>query len=214
MSTPEIVEVYRNLTRKAWSVRVAGRVVGHVPAIALRDVVLLASEASRLRCVRLGVRDVHAFARGARFAAERQAEAVRIRYRPHVEGGFRLSNGAIVSAAAALWLEADGSAWCLADRGASIPEGRDPMVTMTRYPTQTFDLAHLDSAGLLDEWALQPERRGDGYVLVGLDEQGRERETGCVQGLDADAGWAWVTGAGLLRLGSPRHANPTTGVTL
>ena len=88
------------------------------------------------------------------------------------------------------------------------------MVTMTRYPSQAFDLAHLDTAGLLDEWALQPERRGDGYVLVGLDEQGRSRETGCVQGLDPEAGWAWVTGAGLLRLGSPRHANPTSGVSL
>ena len=126
MSTPGSVAVYRNLTRRAWSVRVAGRVVGYVQAIALRDVVLRASEASRVRCVRLGVRNVHAYARGARFVAERPPEAVRIRYRPHVEAGFRLPDGAIVSEAAVLWLEADGTAWCLSDRGASIPEGRDP----------------------------------------------------------------------------------------
>ncbi|MBI1689289.1 hypothetical protein [Methylorubrum sp. DB1722] len=72
------------------------------------------------------------------------------------------------------------------------------MVRMTRYPGQAFDLAHLDTAGLLDEWELRPERRGDG----------------CVQGLDTDEGWAWAWGTGLVRLGSPRHALPTAGVTL
>lgn len=125
MSTPS-VDVYRNLTRACWSVRVAGRVVGHVPAIALQDVVLRASEASRVRCVRLGIRDVHAYARGARFAAERPPEAVRIRYRPHVEAGFRLPDGAVLSTAAVLWLEADGTAWCLAEPGESITAWRDP----------------------------------------------------------------------------------------
>lgn len=125
MSMPSAVDVYRNLTRACWSVRVAGRVIGHVPAIALRDVVLRASEASRVRCVRLGIRDVHAYARGARFAAERPAGALRVRYRPHVEGGFRLPDGAVLSAAAALWLEADGTAWCLAGPGASISAWRD-----------------------------------------------------------------------------------------
>lgn len=125
MSTPS-VEVYRNLTRQLWSVRSAGRVVGHVPAIALRDVVLRASEASRLRCVRLGVRDVHAYARGARFVADRPPEAVRVRYLPHVEAGFRLPDGTIVSEAAALWLEEDGTAWCLASPGANVRAWRDP----------------------------------------------------------------------------------------
>ncbi|WP_238272691.1 hypothetical protein [Methylobacterium cerastii] len=77
------------------------------------------------------------------------------------------------------------------------------------------DLAHVSRAGLLDDWALQRAgRRGDGYVLVGTDEQGRVRETGQVQGWDIQAGWAWVTGTGLLRLGTPRSAIPSTGVTL
>lgn len=88
------------------------------------------------------------------------------------------------------------------------------MVRMTRYPGQRFDVAHLDSAGLLDDWELRPERRGDGYVLHGVDERGLERETGCVQGLDTEEGWAWAWGSGLVRLGSPRHALPTAGVTL
>ncbi len=121
MTTPHAssVEIYRNLTRRAWSLRVAGRVVGHVPTIALRDVVLKASEASRLRCVRLGVRDVHAFARGIPSTDSRPPGAVRFRYRLS-EHGFRLADGRVVTAAQAAWFEADGSAWCLSSPGANV----------------------------------------------------------------------------------------------
>lgn len=122
MPTPSAVEVYRNLTRRAWSVRVAGRVVGHVPAISLRDVVLRSSNAARLRCLRLGVRDVHAWARGVPTDAARPAAAVRFRYRL-AEPGFRLADGQVLLAAAAVWFEADGSAWCLASPGANVPPG-------------------------------------------------------------------------------------------
>ncbi|UYW24755.1 hypothetical protein OKC48_15885 [Methylorubrum extorquens] len=54
------VEVYRNRTRRLWSVRECGRVIGHAPAIALIGVTLRASEAARIRCLRSGARDVHA----------------------------------------------------------------------------------------------------------------------------------------------------------
>lgn len=86
-----------------------------------------------------------------------------------------------------------------------------------RYEHQisSRDLAHVSRAGLLDDWAVQRAgRRGEGYVLVGTDEQGRQRETGLLQGWDLQAGWAWVTGTGLLRLGTARSAIPSTGVTL
>lgn len=120
MSTiPSSVDVYRNLTRRAWSVRAGGRVVGHVPAIALRGVVLRASEASRLRCLRDGARDVHAWARGVPFTDSRPPEAVRFRYRLS-EPGFRLADGRLLTAAEACWFEADGSAWCLASPGANV----------------------------------------------------------------------------------------------
>ena len=56
------VEAYRNLTRRLWSIRVAGRVVGHAQSVALVGVTLRASEAARLRCLRTGARDVHAVA--------------------------------------------------------------------------------------------------------------------------------------------------------
>lgn len=104
-------DVYRNLTRRAWSVRVGGRVVAHVPAIALEGVTLRASEASRLRCLRLGIRDVHAWARGVPVQRLlRPAGAVRIRYRLD-QPGFRLPDGQVLGSAAAAWFEADGSAW-------------------------------------------------------------------------------------------------------
>jgi hypothetical protein len=122
MPTPASVDVYRNLTRRAWSVRVAGRVVGHVQAIALRDVTLRSSNAARLRCLRLQVRDVHAWARGIPTDAPRPPEATRFRYRL-AEEGFRLPDGGRVHRADACWLEADCTARCLASAGANVPPG-------------------------------------------------------------------------------------------
>lgn len=122
MRTAGSVDVYRNLTRHAWSVRVDGRVVGHVPAIALRDVALRSSNAARLRCVRLGTRDVHAWARGIPTDAPRPPDAIRFRYRL-TEDGFRLADGQVLLAAEAAWFEEDGSAWCLASPGANVPPG-------------------------------------------------------------------------------------------
>ncbi|SFM30860.1 hypothetical protein [Methylobacterium pseudosasicola] len=110
------VKAYRNLTRRAWSLRVDGRVVGHVPAIALAGVTFRASEASRLRCLRTGSRDVHAVARGLPLVGvPRPPGAFRFHYRLSAPG-FRLADGTPISSAAAVWLEADGTAWCLAPR--------------------------------------------------------------------------------------------------
>ncbi|MCY1644931.1 hypothetical protein [Methylorubrum sp. SL192] len=104
---------------------VAGRVAGHVAAIALRDVTLRSSDAARIRCLRHGVRDVHAWARGIPTDAARPAAAVRFRYRL-AEPGFRLADGTVLLAVAAAWFEADGSAWCLACLGANVLGRRDP----------------------------------------------------------------------------------------
>ncbi|MFE1597433.1 hypothetical protein [Methylobacterium sp. ID0610] len=122
MPTPSAVEVYRNLTRRAWSVRAGGRVVGHVAAIALRDVALRSSEAARIRCLRLGVRDVHAWARGVPTDAPRPPEATWFRYRL-AEPGFRLADGQVLLAAEVAWFEPDGTAWCLASPGANVRIG-------------------------------------------------------------------------------------------
>jgi hypothetical protein len=88
------------------------------------------------------------------------------------------------------------------------------MTTITRYGSQAFDTADLASRPLLDEWELVPEPRGDGMILRGVDEQGNARETGTVQGLNAEAGWAWTWTTKLIRLGSPLSHEPLAGFTL
>lgn len=135
------VEVYRNLTRRAWSVRVGGRVVGHVQAVALAGVTLRSSDAARQRCLRTGARDVHAWARGFPLTGvPRPAGAVRFRYRL-AEPGFRLSDGTAFTAAAACWFEGDGSAWCLAPRGAQLETGGIPMRLRDLTPRELADVA-------------------------------------------------------------------------
>lgn len=104
-----MADVYWHRGRRLWSVREGGRVVAHVPAIALAEVVLRASEAGRIRCLRTGARDVHAWAAGTIVEAPRPVGAVRLRYRI-AEPGFR-AEGAVVVAAAAVWFEVDGTAW-------------------------------------------------------------------------------------------------------
>jgi hypothetical protein len=109
---PAVVEVYRNLTRRRWSVRVGRWVAAHMTEVALRDVAFRSSEASRLRTLRTGVRDIHAWARGVPVPGLlRPEEAVRVRYRPRVEPGFRDPDGGLVEAAALAWFEADGTLW-------------------------------------------------------------------------------------------------------
>lgn len=91
--------------------REGGWVVGHRQAVALVDVVLVASEAGRLRCLRRGQREVVAWARGELADLARPASAERLRYgldRP----GFRAGDeGRPVTRAAGAWFERDGTAW-------------------------------------------------------------------------------------------------------
>ncbi|MRI56569.1 hypothetical protein D8770_21785 [Methylobacterium sp. DB1607] len=107
-----MAEIYRHRRLLAWSVREGGRVVGHREAVALVDVVLVASEAGRVRCLRRGQREVVAWARGELADLPRPAGAERLRYgldRP----GFRAGDGERpVTRARAAWFERDGTAWC------------------------------------------------------------------------------------------------------
>lgn len=104
-------DVYRNRTRCRWSVRISGRVVGHRLGLALTGVTLRASEAARLRCLRTGARDVHAWAAGTIADLPRPVGAKRLRYRIE-EPGFRCE-GRVITRAAAAWFEADGTAWAV-----------------------------------------------------------------------------------------------------
>lgn len=116
MTMPTEVEIYRNLTRRRWSVRVGKWVAAHMEAIALRDVVFKSSEASRARMIRTGNREVHAWARGVPVPGlARPADAVRVRYRPRIEPGFRDPDGELVVLADLAFFEPDGSCWAILD---------------------------------------------------------------------------------------------------
>ena len=58
------VEVYWNLTKKCFSVRHKGKVIRHVPYIALEDVEWVVQPAGNARVRRTNRKNVHAFARG------------------------------------------------------------------------------------------------------------------------------------------------------
>ncbi|UBV45462.1 hypothetical protein LAJ19_20265 (plasmid) [Deinococcus taeanensis] len=58
------VEVYRNLTRRCWSVRQGGRVIAHSPWLLLRDVTMIVRPGGRDRVRRTGRNEVHAWVRG------------------------------------------------------------------------------------------------------------------------------------------------------
>lgn len=106
-----MVEVYRNRTRRCWSLRVAGKVVGYADADALESVRLRHSEAARIRAIRTGHRTVHAVAAGELSSAPRSLNAARLRYRVDAPGFRAGEEERLVTSASAAWFEADGSAW-------------------------------------------------------------------------------------------------------
>jgi len=57
-------DVYFNRHKRLWSVRVQGRVVAHLDALALAHCTMRVSEAGRLRCIASGQRGVHAWITG------------------------------------------------------------------------------------------------------------------------------------------------------
>lgn len=58
------VQVYRNLTKKCYSVRQGGRVVAHVHTLYLKDATFVVQPAGRMRVRREGRKNVHAYIKG------------------------------------------------------------------------------------------------------------------------------------------------------
>lgn len=58
------VQVYRNLTKKCYSVRQGGRVVDHVHSLYLKDVTFVVQPAGRERVRREKRKNVHAYIKG------------------------------------------------------------------------------------------------------------------------------------------------------
>ena len=89
-----MTDVYRNLTRRVWSVREGGRVVEHVAEIALADVRLIVQPGGRAAVIRSGHRCVHAWARGTRIAFECVPPgAIEVGYSPWCSEFFTLRPG-------------------------------------------------------------------------------------------------------------------------
>lgn len=89
-----MTDVYRNLTRRVWSVREGGRVVGHVHEIALADVRLVVQPGGRAAVIRTGTRSVHAWARGTRIPYEGVPEgAIEVGYSPWYDEFFTSRSG-------------------------------------------------------------------------------------------------------------------------
>lgn len=90
------VEVYFNLHKRLFSVRESGRVIAHLPFIVLRDCTFAVQPAGLRRVRETGVKNVHAFVRGA---WDRNpdtpfyiATAERVRYNPYISDTFFVVN--------------------------------------------------------------------------------------------------------------------------
>ena len=105
------VHVYWNRTLRIWSVRRGGKVVDRRPTLALHDCILHVGESARLRILRTQERDVHAWVNGILTVAERPPGAVRVGYRPSEAGFRRRDTGEVLTSAALVLFEVDGSCW-------------------------------------------------------------------------------------------------------
>lgn len=108
------VDAYRNLSRGCFSVRRAGRVVGHIETLALADARFVVSAAGVRRVQTRQAREVVAFVQGVPIeSGPLPREAVRVRFCPYRGAHFTLEDGTPVSAAALVFLAANGSCWAV-----------------------------------------------------------------------------------------------------
>lgn len=107
-----MTDVYRNLTRRCWSVRERGRVVAHLQSLTLAGAVMVVRPGSRARVLQTGHREVHAWIRGTVVPhVGVPAGVVRLRYQPFEVGHFTDECGRPVVAAASVFFDEDGRAW-------------------------------------------------------------------------------------------------------
>ena len=83
-----MTDIYRHRPKRLWSVRDYGRVSGHRQALALADATFRVSESGRLRALRTGRREVHAYVSGTLSDALPPPGAIPVGYRIS-EPGFR-----------------------------------------------------------------------------------------------------------------------------
>lgn len=103
-----MTDVYRNRTRRVWSVRDHGRVSGHAPALALADATFRVSESGRLRALRTGRREVHAVVSGMLVDAPPPPGAIPVGYRIEEPGFRRRDTGQVILTASRVYFTEDG----------------------------------------------------------------------------------------------------------
>lgn len=107
-------DVYRCLTRRSWSIRESGRVVGSASTLWLRDVRFVVSAAGVARIRARRQREVVAYARGVLAKSAGVPDgAMRVRFDPYVAFTFSLPDGSPIAAAALVSFLADGSCWAV-----------------------------------------------------------------------------------------------------
>lgn len=104
------VRVYKNLRRRVWSIQdpSTGLVLGHKPELVLLDVVLVVSEATRLRVVSQKRRTVHAYAVGHVSEEPVRAGGAYLHYNPFTGSSFTCA-GQVVTSAERIDFRTDGA---------------------------------------------------------------------------------------------------------
>lgn len=107
------VRAHWNLHLKMWSVLIKGKVVAHLPSLALCDVQFIIRKSGLEKTLETGVRTVHAFAEGIvseSILGDRGTELHWVVYRP--DSGFvMVRNGLRVECAPRCELTQSGSCW-------------------------------------------------------------------------------------------------------
>lgn len=107
------VDVYRQIPRRAWSIRVGRRVVEHRKAVTLADVAFVVSLAGVRRIRLRQSREVVAHARGVLVESPVAPAGQRVRFDPYRSDHFTLPDGAPIHAAAFAAFLADGTCWAV-----------------------------------------------------------------------------------------------------
>lgn len=102
------VKVYRNITKRCYSVMRDGHVIAHVDSIVLKNVEFRVSEAGRQRVLKERRKNVHAFIVGQVSMDEALDKGTPVRYNPYVAPSF-ISEGQPIHSAGVVHLTTKGA---------------------------------------------------------------------------------------------------------
>lgn len=114
-----VVFVYRNVTKKCWSVRSNGKVLFHTDSLMLEDCTFKVSEAGRQRVIARQRKSVHAGVEGtltvqpgkALSFIKLRATGKQVCYNPYKNTSF-ISDGQHIEAAQQVYFTAEGHVYC------------------------------------------------------------------------------------------------------